>query len=281
MRFFHPLCESLQVFPWAWATGLLCAAACAALGVYVVLRRVVFIGVALSEAAALGVALALAWQWPPLLGAGGCCLLAVGLLARRGTAPPRLPREAVLGMVYAGAAAGAVLLVAHSAFGLNEVKTLLYGDLILAGPGDCASVLAAVLPVVGLLAWGWRSLRLASFDPAFARVMGVRVAAWELAFFLVLGWVLAGSTRPAGALLVFAYLVCPAATGLLLSRSLARAMMVAVIAAMLATGAGLWLSLACDWPTNPTIILLLCLGAVLAGVAGRWPGRGQSGAPRA
>jgi hypothetical protein len=54
------------LFPEAVVCGTVMAAVCSAFGVFVVLKRIVFISIALSEAATCGLALALVYHFSPL-----------------------------------------------------------------------------------------------------------------------------------------------------------------------------------------------------------------------
>ena len=72
----------LRTFPDAVLGGIVIAAACSLLGVFVILKRVVFIGVTLSEVAACGIAAALMCGVHPFLGASVFALAAVTVLAQ-------------------------------------------------------------------------------------------------------------------------------------------------------------------------------------------------------
>jgi ABC-type Mn2+/Zn2+ transport system permease subunit len=244
-------------FPYAVAAGLLVGVTCAHLGVFVILKRVVFIGIALSELAACGIAGALAAGLPPLAGALTLTLGAVVLLA----APlenRRMPRDALLGVLFVAASSLSVLLVSRSGLGLHEVKALLYGDLILTSRADFAVLCAILLPALACLLIFLRPMSYAFLDREAAFVLRVRPARWELVFFLLLGLVVAAASKVAGALLVFCYLVVPASAALLLSRRLGRVLLLAAIIAVVATVTGLGISFAADWPTNQTLCVTAC-----------------------
>jgi ABC-type Mn2+/Zn2+ transport system permease subunit len=246
-----------QSFPYALAAGLLVAVTCAVFGVFVILKRVVFIGIALSELAACGIAGALAAGLPPLAGALTLTLGAVVLLA----APlenRRMPRDALLGVLFVAASSLSVLLVSRSGLGLHEVKALLYGDLILTSPHDFRVLCAILLPALAGLLVFLRPMSYAFLDRDAAVVLRVRPARWEMVFFLLLGLVVAAASKAAGALLVFCYLVVPASAALLLSRKLGRVLLLAAIIATVATLGGLGISFAADLPTNQTICITAC-----------------------
>ena len=75
---------------YALVAGLLAGSVCAFLGTYVILRRIVFLGLALSQAAALGVALGLFAGWNPEATASGLTLL-TALLFSLFSVPRRAP----------------------------------------------------------------------------------------------------------------------------------------------------------------------------------------------
>ncbi len=244
-------------FPYAVATGLLVGVACALLGVFVILKRVVFIGMALSEIAACGIAGALLAGLPPLPGALLLTLSVVTLLAMPFESR-RMPRDALLGVLFVAASSLSVLLVSRSGLGLHEVKSLLYGDLILASKRDFLVLGAILIPALACLL-GFRRPMLYSFlDREAATVLRVQPARWELMFFLLLGLVVAAASKVAGALLVFGYLIVPPTIALLLARQLNAVLLLAAAIAALITLAGLGISFVGDLPTNQTLCVTAC-----------------------
>jgi len=255
---FDGLVRAWNLFPNALAAALLIAVVCSALGVFVLLKRVVFIGITLSEIAALGIALSMAFELPPILGAGILTLASVTMLA----APlesVRLPKDAVMGTVFVLASGLAILVVARSGFGLHEVKTLLYGDIILTSPADLAVMAAVLLPVFAAFLLFLRPILYCSLDRDAARVMGMRVMFWELVYFYCLGLAVSSASKTAGGLLVFCYLVVPPAAGLLLMKRLIPLMLVSTGLAVVATILGITWSLNHDLPANQTIAVAACV----------------------
>lgn len=247
----------LTVFPYAIAAGFLIATVCSLLGVFVILKRVVFIGIALSEAAALGVAAAIMFHIHPFLGATVVTLATVAILAYP-FERQRLPRDAVLGIIFVLASSLSVLLVARSGFGLHEVQSLLYGDLILTNRADLAIILVTLVPVLIYLLVFIRPSLYTFLDREAARVMGVRVMIWELLFFFSLGVAVSAASKVAGALLVFCYLVVTPSAALLLSKRLWLVMLSAVLVSVAATMIGMVWSFRSDLPTNQAVAAVAC-----------------------
>lgn len=268
---FDPLGTLFSSFPYAVATGVLVGVVCALLGVFVILKRVVFIGIALSEIAACGIAVALLAGMAPIAGAILFTLAAVSVLAFP-FENRRIPRDALLGVLFVAASSLSVLLVSRSGLGLHEVRALLYGDLILASKEDFIMMCALLLPAMGGLLLFLRPMLYAFLDRDAARVLGVKPARWELLFFLLLGLVVAAASKAAGALLVFCYLIVPATIALLLTRQLKRVLILAALVSVLVTLMGLGVSFAADLPTNQTLCAVaagILLVAALAGAVKR------------
>jgi ABC-type Mn2+/Zn2+ transport system permease subunit len=256
----------LELFPHALLAGVMIAAACALLGVFVILKRVVFIGIVLSEVAACGIAAGMAFGVHPYLGAGVLTLGAVALLAQPYELN-RLPRDAILGILFVLASAASILLVARSGVGLQEVKGLLYGDLILTSEKDLAIILATLLPVLAWLLLTIRPTLYTFLDREAAKVLGIRANLWELAYFFALGLAVSAASKVAGAMLVFCFLVVAPATALVLTRRLWLVMATAVLLAVASTVGGMLWSVSEDLPTNQTIAVATCGGFALALIA--------------
>jgi ABC-type Mn2+/Zn2+ transport system permease subunit len=248
----------LELFPWSLAAGTLIAALCAAMGIFVILKRVVFIGVALSEAAALGIAAGMVIGFSGFAGAA-VLTVAFGLGLSRPYEGGRLPRDAILGILFVSAAALSVLLVSGAGLGLEAVKALLYGDLILTRPADLWIAALVFFPVAALWSLFRRPILFTFLDREAARLLGVRTVLWEAFYFGALALVVAASARVAGALLVFAYLVVAPSAALLASRRLATVLALAVGIAVGCTLLGLYSALALDLPANQLIVALLTL----------------------
>jgi zinc transport system permease protein len=255
----------VRLFPEAVFCGTVMAAVCSAFGVFVVLRRIVFISIALSEAATCGLALALVFHFSPLAGSA----LATGVTVLLLTLPDarsRLPKDVALGAVFLLASSASVLLVAQSGFGLEEIKAMLYGDLIVSGPRDRWTLLFTGVPALALLLIFLRPVLYAFLDREAAFVMGVRCWLWEGLFFFLLGLVVSGASKSGGALLVFCQLVVVPATALLLARSLWAVIGASIAISVFTTWAGLLAAYRADLPANPTIIGLSCLLLLTVGL---------------
>jgi zinc/manganese transport system permease protein len=240
------------------------------LGLHVLARGVIFVDLALAQVAALGISVAFLAGHPIQSGAaywyaltftvGGAALFAASRVHR---AP--IPQEAVIGIVYAVSAAAAVLVVDRAPQGGEHIKTLLVGS-ILTVTGREVAQLAILYGVIGALHLGMRRPLLEiSLEPDAARAHGRRLRWWDFFFYITFGIVVTSSVRIAGVLLVFSYLIVPAAVAALLTTSVPARLLTGWGVGTLVSAAGLWASFAWDLPTGAAVVT--SFGALMALVA--------------
>ena len=217
--------DTVLLFREALYGTLIIAVTCGVLGVWVVLRRIVFVGAALAQLSSAGIALALVLLGfgiiggplaQPLLFALVLALLgavAFGLGTRRGL----VPADATIGVTYAVAGAFGVLLISKAVAG-EAHDLFLHGNVLGVTRRDTLEQLVVGLPVLLVHTAFYKEFLFVSFDRETARAMGYRVTRWNLLLYFSLGLVIAFAIQTAGVLVVFNFLVLPAVTGLLLAR---------------------------------------------------------------
>jgi len=267
------------------------------LGLHVLARGVIFVDLALAQVAALGMTAALlaghapesdaAYAWALAFTMAGALIFALtrpsplssndleGQFEERPGFPgarralgglgghfgaPHVNQEAIIGIVYAVAAALTVLVLDRVAQGGEQIKQLLVGS-ILAATREDVGRLAALYALIGAIHWLCRR-------PLLALSLGgdVRGArAWDFLFYLTFGLVVTSSVRIAGVLLVFSYLIVPAVIGAWLAPSIGWRLAIGWIVGSVASAAGLAASYGWDLPTGATVVA--AFGALLALVA--------------
>jgi zinc/manganese transport system permease protein len=231
-------------FPFMRQAAVACVALAfvlAPLGTEVIRRRIVFVDLALAQIAALGAAIGTAADWNPITASVLFTLAGAALLAVPASSP-RVPQEAVMGMVYAVASAAGVLVVAKSPHGDAEFLQLLFGN-ILAVTDRQLAVLAGL--AVGVAVWRLVTRR-RDGDERTTRGL-------TFVFYLLLGGAIAAAIRSAGVLMVFTYLVAPALAVRLLGVERGAAG-IAVGTAAVCGVLGLWGSYRWDLPSGSTVV---------------------------
>lgn len=263
---------SFALFRDSYLAGWLMSVVLPLLGVLVVARDQIFVGAAISQASLLGIACAL--RLPGLLGLGaaswlgsdavlsasaglfavGAALLTAGGERRRGDS-----HESITGFVFLASASGAVLLLAHSPHGMEEIHRLVASTIIGATPGDVLLFLAATLVTGALVLTRGRALVLMTIDPEMAAAVGLRVARWGPVLAIWLGVVVGLSNRVAGAIFTFACLVLPALAARNLCREVRAMFVVAPLVGLLSAGVAFVLAHGLDYPPGQTTAFLQCL----------------------
>lgn len=249
--------------------SLIVGIVCAYLGVYVVLRRIVFVGAALAQISSAGVGLAMLLGWNPSILS---LVLTFGGVAAFSVKPKdkRITQESFIGVGYALASALAVLFVAKSAQGEGHMLDVLSGDILTITADQVWQMAGVGLVAIAVHSLFAKQFLFSAFDAETAQASGIRSVFWDLFFFLTLGIVISLSIRLAGTLLAFAFLVLPAVTALLLTQKMARIFPVAIGTACIATVVGLGLSVKMDVPPGPTIASVSFALLVVAWVVSRF-----------
>ncbi|MFH0984904.1 MAG: metal ABC transporter permease [Candidatus Omnitrophota bacterium] len=229
------------------------------LGVHVVERKVIFVDLALAQIAALGAVLAFMFGFG-LHGQAtyGCSLGAtfVGAIIFSVTRARRekIPQEAIIGIVYAVAAAGAILILSRAAEGDEEIRHMLVGNILLVDLREILTM-AVLYGIVGLFHWCFRNkFLLISTQPEEAYQKGIKVRGWDILFYLTFGLVVTSSVHIAGVLLVFSFLIIPAVGAILFSDKISGRLFLGWGYGVLASLTGIGLSYYFDLPTGATVV---------------------------
>jgi zinc transport system permease protein len=256
----------------ALLAGVAVAAAGALLGVFIVQRGLAFLSDGLAHATFGGLALGLllgataeaaVWTALPFTLA---VALGIGLVRRRSG----LGGDVATGVFFAVSfALGVLLLGLRSARERPvDVEGLLFGSILAVSPGVLVAMLALAALTVAVLAGVGRRLAYATFDPELAALSGVPVAGLEYLLLALTATIVVVGVKTVGVVLVSAFIVIPAATAQLLTRSFGRAAGLAVVLGTSACGVGLLASYHLNVATGATIILVLG-GFFFAAVAAR------------
>jgi zinc/manganese transport system substrate-binding protein len=234
---------------------LLLAPAAGILGTWIVLRGQAFFVHAAGTAAFPGLVLAdgLGFAAPlGALGTAGVFALVVTVLGRRN----RAEQDSLVAVALAGCLAAGAILASDVFESGAHVESLLFGSLLLIGPGDmvlagCCS--AAVLGLSLVLGDRWLAR---GFDSEGAHALGVRSSLPTLVLLGLLAVAAVAALDAVGGLLVSALFVVPAATARILCRRLVT-WRLASVALVAAEGvAGLWLSVETNTPPGAAIAML-------------------------
>jgi zinc transport system permease protein len=244
------------------------------LGVYIVLRRMVFVSVAVTQASGLGVALAffaeihLGISFDPIVGAIVFSLLSTILLS----VDPRsfrIPRESLLGFAFALTGGATILVEDRIVQEAHDIHSILFGSAVLVRPIDVAAVAITGALVLILHLVAFRGVVFASFDPDAARVQGLPVRLLS-AFVLASVGAMAGvAARALGALPVFALGTLPAVAVLVIGLELRWAFVAAALLGGIAGVSGYLFAFFFEFPVGGSQTMVASAMLLIA-FAVRW-----------
>lgn len=222
-------------------------------GVFVVQRRLSFLGVGLSHAAFGGVALGLLLQVDPMLVAlpfTVAVAVGINLVSRRGA----VAGDTAIGIFFAVAIALGVVFMALTPRYTSDAFAYLFGSILAVEASD-VWIIGAISALTLVLLPMWGRWAYASFDRDLARAGRVPVQRDDLLLSVLLAVTVVASVKIAGIILVAAFLVIPAATARLLSGRFAKMTVISVAIGVFTAVTGLVLSYVFDVPSGATIIL--------------------------
>ncbi|MGB9370242.1 MAG: metal ABC transporter permease [Xanthobacteraceae bacterium] len=228
-------------------------------GIQVLERKVIFVDLALAQIAALGATAAFMLGHPAQsLATYGYSLaftlLAAILLAFTRAWAGRVPQEALIGVIYVVAAAAAILMIDRAPQGAEHLKQILTGNILTGGSHDLA-LIVPLYAAIGLLHWSLRS-----------RLTGAGSLAWEFIFYATFGAVVTSSVAIAGVLLVFSFLIIPAAIGVMFASTLGGQLAIGWIAGTVTSAFGLAGSFLLDLPTGAAMVCAFGTSLAIAGM---------------
>lgn len=210
----------------ALVSGVLAAIAFAAIGTWVVIRGMTFLGDALAHGIIPGVALAILFGFSPVIGAAIAAVVMIAGInfVHRQTA---FSEDTGIGLLFVGMLALGVILATAEGMHPEELLALLFGDVQSITGGDVImmAIIAglAVVTTLGL----YRHFLVMSFNEEKAELFGLHPNATHAIMLGLLTIAIIGSFQTVGTLLVFGLLIGPPATAALLVRRVPTMMLTA------------------------------------------------------
>lgn len=257
----------------SFAVGLLVAVVCSVLSVYVVLRRLAFIGQGIGHAAFGGVAIGL-FLFPAAPGpldlrvylvAVVFCLanaLAIGVITRRTV----LSEDTAIGILFALSMALGAILFGLRQGRVNDLFSYLFGSVVAVTWRDAAVALGLAAIVLLTVAALFKELQFLCFDEEIARVAGLPTGLLHHLLLALLSLTVVVAIKIVGIILVSAALVLPGASARLVAKSFGGLMALAVGLGVLAMALGLTAANLLPIPAGAAVVLVQSLVFALV-----WP----------
>lgn len=249
---------------WIILTGALVALNGALLGSFLLLRRMSLVGDAISHAVLPGIVVAYLFTAslasPFLLLGAALTGLAATWIIETLNQKAKLQHDAAIGLTFTLLFAIGVILVANFTGQIDlDMDCVLYGEIAYVpldtitlasgldlGPKQIWTLGGLFLGLMGLLIVGYRGLSLTTFDAGYAATLGINTAFWHYTLMGAVSLSTVAAFESVGAILVVAFLVGPAATAFLLTRSLKWMLVISCLVGIASAVSGYCLALWLD-----------------------------------
>jgi zinc transport system permease protein len=239
----------------AFIAGVCVAALSAAIGLFLILRKMSLIGDGLSHVSFGAIALGLFFGIFPLYVALPVTLLSAYLILQLAEKTKMYSDSAIAIVSSLGVALGVILVSVSSGLNLS-LFSYLFGNILTITTFEVYAAIIFTIAALVAVSLFYHDLFYATFDEESARASGIKTKWINLALVLITALTVVLAVRMVGVLLVSALLVIPPVTALQVGRGFAQTLTLSVILAVGSMVAGIVLSLLINWPTGATIVVV-------------------------
>jgi zinc transport system permease protein len=250
----------------ALIAALLASIACGIIGVYVVVKRIVFISGGIAHAAFGGIGLGYFLGVNPVLGVIPFSIVAalgMGIIGRR----TKIPEDTAIGILWVMGMALGVIFVALSPGYAPELFGYLFGSILTVPTSDIILMLSLNAAIIAVVFSLHREFQAIAFDEEYATAIGLPTERLYLLLLCLIALTVVLLIRVVGVILMIALLTIPAAMSRQFTHRLSSMMFLSVFLCAIFTICGLWLSYAFDLPSGATMVLVSGTAFILSSVS--------------
>ncbi|MGD9621800.1 MAG: metal ABC transporter permease [Mycolicibacterium sp.] len=258
----------------AWLGGTVVALAAGLMGYFIVVRNSSFAAHALAHIGLPGATGAVLLGLPAVLGLGAFCVggaLVIGALGKRA-----MDRDVATGTVLAFATGLGLFFNSLATRNSSTLTNVLFGNLLAITNSQLLGFLALLILLAACIAFIYRPLLFTSVNSQVAEAKGVPVRGLSVTFMVLLGITITMAVQAVGTLLLFALVVTPAATALIMTARPILAMAVSAAIGLVSVWAGVALSAIFNLPPSFVIVTIACAVWLVVWAGGRMPRRTSS-----
>ena len=236
------------------AAAVLGGTACGVVGVWVIMMRIPFVGVAMSHAAFAGAVLGMLVGFNPLVAALAACVIAsvlIGPLAERSELDPNVS----IGIIFSVALGLAFLGIGFLPGPRTEALRFIWGNILLVSVGDVAVMAVMTGAVLAFLGLFFKETRAVLFNREIARAVGIPERPLFYAMLALCGLVVTANLNTIGGLLIFSLIINPPSAAYQLTWRLRTMFLLSALFGVGSCLVGLVVSYLTDAPSGAVIII--------------------------
>jgi zinc transport system permease protein len=238
----------------AFIVGITVSLISGIVSVFVVLRKMSFIGAGISHAAFGGVAVGFFIGVNPVITAiiySIAVALGIELVSRKG----KVSEDASIGIFFASSIALGIVLISLSKEYTVDLFGYLFGNILAITDGEAVLSLMVAAIVITVILLFLKEIFITTYNEEIARVSGISVRAVNTMFLIVLSTSIVICIKIVGIVLVSALLVIPGATAQLFAKNLYLMIATSCGIAVISTVLGLIISYEFDIAPGGSIVL--------------------------
>ncbi len=249
----------------AFMAGIVTAVASGAIGYFVILRQQAFASHALAHIGFPGATAAILIGIPITLGM--VTFTVVGAIAMALAGNRLNDRDIATGTILAFATGLGLFFSNIASTAAANVTNVLFGNLVAVTTSQLISFAVFLCLLLLLIAVCYRPLLFTSISPEVAQARGLHTGRLNLVFLVTLALTITMAVQTVGVLLVFALIVTPPATALLLTARPLPALFLSIAIGTLAVIGGLVVSTMFNLPPTFFIVSITTLLWIIATIA--------------
>lgn len=242
----------------AISAGILASIACGIIGVYVVVKRIVFISGGIAHASFGGIGLGYYLGINPIFGVlpfSIASALSMGLVSKRS----KIPEDTAIGILWALGMSMGIIFVSLTPGYAPDLMTYLFGNILTVPFSDVLLMLSLDTVIILVVYSFYKEFLALCFDEEFTEVLGVPAERLYLVLLCLIALTVVVMIRVVGIILVIALLTIPAALSRQFTANLKKMMMLSILFGAVFCSGGIYLSYIFDVPSGATIVLVMSL----------------------
>lgn len=232
----------------------LVGALCGLIGVYIVLRRMAYIGHGLSHAIFGGAVASYVMSINFFVGASVWGFVSA-MLINLATRKRKIGADAAIGIVTTSSFALGIALISRFKSFTRSFDAALFGNILAVGDADVAAILIVGAAAAAAVFVGYKYLLFTTFEPEVARFYGVPTGWVDAGFALMLAAVIVVSLQVLGVTMIAAAIVIPPVSARLLTNDFGRMLVISVAIGAFCGLGGLYASFYVDVSSGPSVVL--------------------------
>jgi zinc transport system permease protein len=242
---------------------LLASIACGIIGVYVVVKRMVFISGGIAHASFGGVGLGYFLGVNPIWGIIPFSILSalvMGLVSKR----TRIPEDTAIGILWALGMSLGIVFIGLSPGYAPDLFSYLFGNILTVTSVDLIIMLILDLVIIMVVFLFYKEFLALSFDDEFATVVGVPTVKLYFLLLCLIALTIVVLMKVVGLIMIIALLTIPAAISKQYTSNLKKMIFISILLSAIFGLGGLWLSYQLNLASGATIVIVSGIGFILS-----------------